>query len=376
MINISQKVKILKKIKKTAGLHSPSIKEIVAELGYNPIKHDFCFLSNPYATNLVVDFFKEFFSKKKSIFNILESYPANYTYVAKRISLFEGLDSKFMVVGNGAMQAIEWVCEGWGIKNLLIPIPTYSSYYELLNNKHTFTSNFWLSKNLTAKNLLKIAEKKNCDSILLIYPNNPTGEIMELKELNKLVTLLGNKKLIIDESFSHFIDSYEKYSTFRNKIVSKNITFIKSMSKDFGIAGIRLGYLYTRDKNLIEFSKRKTTWNLNNFSVLFSDLLATSIFKKKYQLARKMFFQSRNELMSDLSKISNIKVFLTQANFFLIKYDKIKRPDLVYEMLLNDGIYVRTMSDKVGLDNSYIRVAVRKISENKFFVNTLKKYVS
>lgn len=219
-------------------------------------------------------------------------------------------------------------------------------------------------------------KKKTCDLILLIYPNNPTGEIMELKELNKLVTLLGNKKLIIDESFSHFTDNYEKYSTFRNKIVSKNITFIKSMSKDFGIAGIRLGYLYTRDKNLIEFSKRKTTWNLNNFSVLFSDLLATSIFKKKYKLARKMFFQSRNELMSDLSKISNIKVFLTQANFFLIKYDKIKRPDLVYEMLLNDGIYVRTMSDKVGLDNSYIRVAVRKISENKFFVNALKKYVS
>ena len=89
-----------------------------------------------------------------------------------------------------------------------------------------------------------------------------------------------------------------------------------------------------------------------------------------------MFFHARKELMADLSKISNIEVFPTQANFFLIKYDQKKRPDLVYEMLLNDGIYVRTMSDKVGLDNSYIRVAVRKISENKFFVNALKKYVS
>ena len=127
-MNISQKIKILKKTKKTAGLHSPSIKEIVTELGYNPIKHDFCFLSNPYTTNLVVDFFKGYFSKKKSIFNILESYPANYTYAAKRISSFEGLDSRFMVVGNGAIQAIEWVCEG-GYKKFT---NTYSNLLHIL----------------------------------------------------------------------------------------------------------------------------------------------------------------------------------------------------------------------------------------------------
>ena len=375
-MNIEKQIKILKKIKESAGLHSPSTKEIIAGLGYNPIKHDFCFLSNPYATDIVVDHFKNFFSKKSNIFNALESYPADQSYVAKNIATFEDLNSDHIVVGNGAVQAIEWVCEGWGLKNLLIPTPTYSTYYELLNKKYTFTSDFWLSENLTADTLIKIANKNNCDSVLLINPNNPTSEAMSLAEIQRLVSLLGDKKLIIDESFSHFLENYSEYSNLRKKLIFKNVTFIKSMSKDCGVAGIRLGYLYTIDKNLLDYSKRKTTWNLNNFSVLFSDLLVTPFFNEKYNLARLNFFKARAEFLASLKKISGIKVYTSQANFFLIKYNGKKTPNLVYEMLLNDGIYVRTMSDKVGLDNDYIRVAVRRNEENNFFVNSLKKYIS
>ena len=146
-MSIEKKIEILKKIKDRAGDHSPSPKEIIAGLGYNPIKHDFCFLSNPYATDIVADHFKNYFSKKGNIFNALESYPADQSYVGKNIAKFEDLNSDYVVVGNGAVQAIEWVCEGWGLKNLLIPTPTYSTYYELLNEKYTFTSEFWLSKN-------------------------------------------------------------------------------------------------------------------------------------------------------------------------------------------------------------------------------------
>ena len=174
-----------------------------------------------------------------------------------------------------------------------------------------------------------------------------------------------------------FHTSWKHYlKNLRKKLIFKNVTFIKSMSKDCGVAGIRLGYLYTIDKNLLDYSKRKTTWNLNNFSVLFSDLLVTPFFNEKYNLARLNFFKARAEFLASLKKISGIKVYTSQANFFLIKYNGKKTPNLVYEMLLNDGIYVRTMSDKVGLDNDYIRVAVRRNEENNFFVNSLKKYIS
>ncbi len=374
-MNLKEKVEILKKIKEKAGLHSPSPKEIVSGLGYDPIKYDFCFLSNPYATDIVVEYLKKTFSNKENIFNILEAYPASYRYAAKNIADFEGLDGDYMVVGNGAVQAIEWICEGWGINNLLIPIPTFSTYYEFLDDKHTFTSEFWLSKKLTADSLIEIANKNNCDSVLLIYPNNPTAEAITVPELKKLIGLLGNKKLIIDESFSHFLDNYDEYKNFRNKIISENVSFIKSMSKDFGIAGIRLGYLYSFDNQLLDYAKRKTTWNLNNFSILFSDLLVDNIFKEKYEIARKSFFEARAKFYSKLSNLKEITVYQSQANFFLIKYNQKKYPDLVYEMLINDGVYVRTMADKVGLDNSYIRVAVRRNEDNDFFIESIKKYI-
>ena len=290
---IREKIKILKTIKKNAGLHSPSTKEIIAGLGYNPIKHDFCFLSNPYATDIVVDHFKNFFSEESNIFNALESYPADQSYVAKNIAAFEDLNSDHIVVGNGAVQAIEWVCEGWGLKNLLIPTPTYSTYYELLDKKYTFTPDFWLSKNLTADNLINIANENQCDSILLINPNNPTSEVLSPSEIQRLFSLLGDKKLIIDESFSHFLENYNEYSDLRKNIISKNVTFIKSMSKDCGVAGIRLGYLYTTDNDLLTYAKKKTTWNLNNFSVLFSDLLISHSFTEKYNIAKKNFLTQK-----------------------------------------------------------------------------------
>lgn len=371
-----KKIEILKKIKENAGDHSPSPKEIISGLGFNPIKHDFCFLSNPYATDIVTEYFKDYFSKEENIFNALEAYPADQSYVGKNIAKFEDLNSDNIVVGNGAVQAIEWVCEGWGIKNLLIPTPTYSTYYELLYKKHTFTSEFWLSENLTADTLIEIANQNYCDSILLINPNNPTSEAMSLSEIKRLASLLGDKKLIIDESFSHFLENYSEYSDLRKKLIFENVTFVKSMSKDCGVAGIRLGYLYTIDKNLKAYAKRKTSWNLNNFSVLFSDLLVTDFFKEKYKLAKQKFFSAREEFLTNLEKISDINVYPSQSNFFLIKYNGRKNPNLVYEMLLNDGLYVRTMSDKIGLNNDYIRVAVRRKEENKYFVESLKKYIS
>lgn len=370
------KKSILKKLKEDAGSHSPSPKEIINALGYNPIEHDFCFLSNPYATDLVVDRFQEVFTNKAEIFKILEAYPANSKYVAKNIAAFEGVDSRNVVVSNGAIQSIEWVCEGWNLKNLLIPTPTFSTYYELLDHRFTFTNDFYLSGPLDSQSLINLADASNSDSILLIHPNNPTGEALVLEELKHLVNNLGDKKLIIDESFSHFLNDYESYAYYRNNLMNKNVVFIKSMSKDFGIAGIRLGYLYSYDGLLLDHCNKKTTWNLNNFSIKFSDLLKDVNFIAEYDQAKSMFFDARNKFYSDLSILKGIKVYKSEANFFLIEYDSSKNPDLVYDMLVDDGVYVRTMADKVGLSNSYIRVAVRRVEENELFIKCFKKHLA
>jgi len=373
-MNYEKKVEVLKKLKNDAGTHSPSPKEIVSSLGYNPIIYDFCFLSNPYATDLVVDHFHSILNNKEDIFSLLESYPANSNYVANNICKFENLMPEYMVIGNGAIQAIDWVCNGWNLNKLLIPIPTFSSYYELLNKDYVFNDSFWLKADLDYKELIRNADQNNCDSILLIYPNNPTGEAINIENLKSLIKNLGNKKLIIDESFSHFLSNYNDFKIFRNEVKNNNVVFIKSMSKDFGIAGLRLGYLYTQDKNLIDYAKSKTTWNLNNFSVLFSEFLINKEFIEKYEQARIEYISNRDYFYHELKKIEIIKVFPTQANFFLIQFNFKEYPNLVYDLLLKYGIYIRTMEDKVGLDSSYIRVASRKKEDNNLFIKSLLDY--
>lgn len=369
-----ENVQILKDLKLKSGLHSPSPKEIEGALGFNPIKVDFCFLSNPYATDLVISHYKNKLSEEK-LFKLFESYPASTDYVARNISKFEGGDPEKIVVGNGAIQAIEWVCSGWGIENLLIPIPTFSSYYEFLGDRCTLTGEFWLGDEKTAEHLIKLADEKGCDSILLINPNNPSGEDFPVEEIERLVNLT-EKKIIIDESFCHFLEHYYEYKDLRNRMLNKNVTFIKSMSKDFGVAGLRLGYLYTNDSELREFCKLRATWNLNNFAVMFSDIIGDFLFQEGYRKARKRYLDERQDFYLALCEIPDIVVYKTQANFFLIKLPDVD-PDFVYNILLETGVYVRTMDDKVGLDSSFIRVAARKKEENDLFLvamaNALQK---
>jgi histidinol-phosphate/aromatic aminotransferase/cobyric acid decarboxylase-like protein len=306
---------------------------------------------------------------------LLESYPAGGAVVAPRIAALEGVNPADIIVGNGAVQCIEWACLGWGFNRLLVPTPTFSTYYEVLGSRAHLEPNISLST-INHVDLLDRVHAANCDALLIIHPNNPTGDALELDELKKLIDNSGHIKIIIDESFSHFLEDYASYRKFRNECISKNVIFIKSMSKDFGIAGVRLGYMITRDDEIKNFAAIRSTWNLNNFAVTFTEFLNDSDFVKKYWEARSKYLNVRQEFFSKLSEIVDVEVFKSQSNFFLIKLPESVSRDIVFEMLIESGVYVRTMEDKIGLDESYIRVACRRPEENDVFINTLRGKLS
>ena len=349
-------------LKNKAGTHSPSIEEIKKVLSYNPVKHDFCFLSNPYATELVI---KEI-EGKIDLFNLLEQYPANNEFVCKNISILEGLNYKNMVVGNGAIEAISWVARESKNNKILINAPTFSSYYEFYENYHLETNNL-----MTAKEILNSAENNNCNDILIIYPNNPDGSYMDLDELKILINQ-EKYRIILDESFSHFLPNYKEYRDFIKNSNKENFILIKSLSKDFGVAGARLGFLYSNNKEILKSSKKYTTWNLNNLAVLISKVISTKEFGNEYEKVRCKFNNERDEFYKELLKVDDIEVKKSGANFFLIKSNKFSQK-FVFTMLVKYGLYVRTMVDKIGLDEKSIRVASRKKSENDFFLKVLKE---
>lgn len=360
-------------LKKNAGSHSPSISSIINTLGYDPVKSDFCYLSNPYATKLITNRLLNEFSNEKLI-RYIESYPADSSFVSKIISKIEDLDSNFLITGNGAVQCIEWVCEGWEIEKLLIPKPTFSTYYELMNNKYIFTDKNWIKSDISADDLILEAKQKKCDSILIVQPNNPSGSHLEIDELKKLIDNKEDLKIIIDDSFCHYLDDYFEYRQLRHEI-GTNIVFIKSLAKDFGVAGVRLGYLYTKNKSLLEFSKRKTTWNLNNFAIAIAEILSDQSLINEYWECRKKFISIKNNFESQLKTINNLEVFDSKANFFLIQSNSFSEK-FVFKFLLNSGMYLRTMADKIGLDESYVRIAVRTEDENNNCLKALRPFIT
>lgn len=366
-------INLLKELKCRSGNHSPSRDAIIAAIGYDPVKYDFCFLSNPYATELIIPRYKEAIEGGR-IFKLLESYPASSEVVAGRIADFEHTDPGNIIVGNGAIQCIEWICTGWDIQNLLIPVPTFSTYYEFLGDRVTFWSED-ITQPRSAEAILKAAQDTQNDAILLIHPNNPTGGALSTTELRWLVENLNGKKLIIDESFAHFLSDYQGYQALRNSISSTNVVFVKSMSKDFGIAGVRLGYMTTTDSILKSFASQRTTWNLNNFAVLFSEFLMDDDFRIAYKEARFKYLCARTQFHADLQIIDKLKVYDSEGNFFLIELSPECSENIVYEMLIDSGVYVRTMEDKIGLTKDFIRVACRTPSENRLFLDTIGKYI-
>ena len=366
---VDRNLQILMDLKEAAGSHSPAPGQIVAALGFDPIEHDHCFLSNPYATELILDSLMPRVASREQMFKLLESYPAPSSYVAGNLSKIERLNPENMVVTNGAITSIDWVIDYWNLKKLFIPIPTFSTYYELASD-YVFSSEPVLDFSDPFQ-LLEEARKTGCDSILLINPNNPTGASISVSKLHSFVAQLGSLKLIIDDSFSHFLSDFDEYSSFRASCRDTNVVFIKSMSKDFGVAGLRLGYLYTSCEKLLAECRRHLTWNLNNFAVLFSDLIVEPDFHDAYEKARNRYNKERDQFCECLTSLANVSVQPSQANFFILYSEKFSQ-EFVFRLLLESGVYVRTMADKVGLGEKWIRVASRTSDQNAYFIQALK----
>ena len=131
--------------------------------------------------------------------------------------------------------------------------------------------------------------------------------------------------------------------------------------------------MYTQDMKLLEYAKKYTTWNLNNFAVWFSTLFEDNGFLNEYESLRKKYVNERSSFYQELKKIPEIEVWPSQANFFLVKFKGNINDSFCQEFLLKTGIYIRSMEDKIGLSNQYVRVASRKYEQNTFFLNELKK---
>jgi histidinol-phosphate/aromatic aminotransferase/cobyric acid decarboxylase-like protein len=371
--------KEISKLKSDAGSHSPSIQTLSQLISNLDIKVDACFLSNPFATELFMKYFKRQILDADRFQDLLEFYPSQNKVIAQYFSKTIGVDAKNIFVGNGAVEIIQAIIHRFTKKRMVIIIPTFSSFYEFALDKVDIKY-FTLKKSenfrLNINEYINFVKETKPDTIVIINPNNPTGSYLLQKDLTKILNELSFvENIIIDESFIHFAfedDLYSEVTIAKMLEDNENLYIIKSMSKDFGIAGIRAGYALMNQVKVESLLKNGYLWNSNGLAEYFFRLYGTPQFVDEYKLVRMRYIQETQRFVSDLASVPNIKVYPSFANFVLIELPDTISSELVsFILLIRYGIYVRNCVDKKGLDGNYLRIASRDQKGNKLIKQAL-----
>ncbi|GAA8604469.1 histidinol-phosphate aminotransferase family protein [Campylobacter upsaliensis] len=371
----------IKRLKDEAGSHSPSIFTLMQKLSQLDIKVDACFLSNPYATDLFLRYFDEELIKTYKLRDFLEFYPSQNRVIAEVVSQAVNIDAKNIFIGNGAIEIIQAVMHRFVYDKIVVCIPTFSSYYEFAK-KDTQVVFYQLDKEkdyaLDLDDYIGFIKENRPQSIVLINPNNPNGggfiNKMKLKRLLGELSFVEN--IILDTSFIHFAYEDDKLDLVNLEELCKefkNLIIIKSMSKDFGIAGIRIGYGVMNEDKVNALLENGYLWNTSGIGEYFLRLYVRENFFAEYNELRKDYINKTQTFFATLAKIEQIKVYPSLANFALIELlDGSLSEDFVAKMLIKYGIYMRTCRDKIGLNGEFVRIASRKFEENEIMIEAIK----
>lgn len=368
-------------LKSKSGSHSPSIISLMeSDNGTNRVKVDACFLSNPYATELFIEFFENELVSTKKLHHIIEAYPPQNREIAHYLSKSIHVPEENIFIGNGAIEIIQAIIHNFVKGKIVVNIPTFSSYYEYVKDKDSVVFYQLKKENnycLDVENYISFVKETKPDTIVLINPNNPNGDYLSQDKIRHLLTELKFvNNIILDESFIHFayenldlsmIDSYELIKEF------PNLSIVKSMAKDFGIAGIRAGYGILAEDKINHLLSTGYLWNVSGLTDYFFKLYSREDFQKRYDVVRKKYIMNTLMFLNELNRIPGIKVFPSRANFALVELiDGTSSREMMIKLLYSHGVYVRECSDKIGLDGQFLRIASRSFEENILILDSFK----
>jgi histidinol-phosphate/aromatic aminotransferase/cobyric acid decarboxylase-like protein len=366
-------------LKSQSGSHSPSVLTLLAQIPTVKMKIDACFLSNPYATQLFLKYLERDLLRTNKIKDIIEFYPSQNHFIAKILAQTLKIAPGKIFVGNGASEVIQAIIHSFTHHKIMIALPTFSPYYEFAEPgvDVVFTT---LDRNcnfqLDIDRYIDRVKRERPDTIVLINPNNPTGGYINRADIKHIVEELPDvDNIIIDESFIHFAfedDTYRLESAAELADTFENLIVIKSMSKDFGIAGIRAGYALMSEDKVDRLLKNGYLWNVSGLAQYFFTLYAQPTFLQEYELVRIRYIKEAQNFFHQLSEFPSIKIYPSMANFALIELiDGSTATNFTIKMLANQGIYTRNCGDKVGLSGEFIRIAARTKVENQSIVQAI-----
>ena len=333
---------------------------------------DFCYLVNPFfPSQRMLD------EMKASFQTLLTEYPSGMKVNALLASKCWGVSEKYIVPGNGAAELIKFLMDNLNGK-LGVIRPSFEEY----PNRYQGEVVTFIPQNsdfrYTGQDIIDYYANKDIANLLLINPDNPSGNFIPKDDILKVADWckLNQVRFIVDESFVDFSEDYEICSMLDDTILESypNMIVVKSISKSYGVPGLRLGIMASADEMLIKEAKKCVSiWNINSFAEFFMQIFTK--YSKDYHKACGSFQAERADFLSKLYEIPFIHVMPTQANFVLCE---VKEPyssmEIVKRMLREHNILLSACSAKKGLQGGkYLRIAIRGHQDNARLIEAFKQ---
>ena len=336
---------------------------------------DFCYLVNPYFPN------RRMKDELRANFDtLLTEYPSGMKVNTLIASKCFGVSEPYIVPGNGAAELIKALMEDTSNLKVGFVRPTFEEYPNRYDKDRQVT---FVPENddyrYTADNLMAFFGDKDIQQLLVINPDNPSGNFIPKADILRLAQWCEVRgiRLVVDESFVDFSEDYANNSLLSDEVLEAypHMAVMKSISKSYGVPGLRLGILASANQELIARIKKEVSiWNLNSFAEFFMQIYNKH--EKDYLRACDKFVKERADFESQLRTIPFLRVMPSQANYFLCEVQPpYTASEIVIYMLKQHNILTRDCSLKPGLapNKQYMRIAVRNHEDNTRLIEGLKE---
>lgn len=334
---------------------------------------DYCYLVNPFFPP------KRMKDELRANFDtLLTEYPSGMYVNSLLAGKYLGIRQDFIVVGNGAAELIKVVMEEHSGDKVGVIYPTFDEYPNRLRPEQIVP---FISQDLnfayTVDDLMAFYADKSISLLLLINPDNPSGNFIPKQDVLRLAAWCEDKSiyLLVDESFVDFTTGYAENSLLHNDILLQypSMMVMKSISKSYGVPGLRLGVFASSDVELIARIKKEVSiWNINSFAEFYLQIYGK--YEKDYAKACQKFIAEREMFFEELKQIPYLRVIPSQANYFLCEViDRYTSAELAQKLIEHDVIISNCGRKSNMKGRNLIRLAIRGREDNSKLVQILKR---
>ena len=355
------------------GAHSASVFDLQRNAGEGVEIVDFCIPCNPYFPTQAM-----FDELSRELKNILKYYPSDSATITKKLASVLGLHPQTVAMANGSTELITWIDHLLIAESVAIPIPTFGRWTDQPLETGKRVDMYPLLERdgfrLALADYVHFIRDRGSRVAVICNVNNPDGGYLARRDVIRFMDALGDLDLVvIDESFIDFSDAEQFPSVGPDAVIRPNTVVLKSLGKNFGLHGIRFGYLMANPAIAGKIAKALPKWNLNSLAEKVVHMIAEH--DTEYEESLRLLSLDRRSMAGDLSRVPGLSVFPSQGNFILVKLPTEWSGVALRDFLVaNHGVYTRECGNKLGMTSQFMRLVVRPSADVDRLIDGMFEY--